>query len=421
MSNLLVKSDQAVSIVRAAQLPNLSYIPSGPIPPNPAELLGSSRMNDFIRAMEQKFDFLIFDTPPVGNVTDAAVLSKYVPNVVMVVRSFATQREHLKMAREVFSKSNSKILGAVINNADIPAGANFSYDSYYYQHYYYGEDVDKSSKPRKSKSAYVRGIMIDLHAHILPGLDDGPKDVSESLEMCRLAQMDGVTTMVAAPHMNDGVYDVSRQTLLDSVSTFQDQLITSNIQLKVVPGGDVHASPDLLEKIEAGNAMTVGDLGKHIILELPSDVLPEGLADLLFKLQVAGITPIISHPERNGAIQAKPELAQSMVKAGALLQATAASIVGDFGSTVQQCAHDLLKRGLVHLVATDMHSIKKRPPGRMSSARRIVAQLLSDEQADEIFDIRPEKILAGEHVEVEDLPKTYETEKKGIMDWLLGR
>lgn len=262
--------------------------------------------------------------------------------------------------------------------------------------------------------------MIDLHAHILPGLDDGPKDMSESLEMCRQAVAGGVTTIVATPHMNDGVYNVTRNKVLAEVIMFREVLDAEKIALTVEPGGDVHISSDLLDQLKDGNIMTLGDRGKYVMLELPSDVLPDGLLDFLFSVQLAGVTPIISHLERNFEVQTRPEMAQKLVEGGNLVQVTAASVVGEFGSTAERCSHELLKRRLAHVVASDMHSIKKRPPGRMSVARRVVEELLSVEEAEEIFINRPEKILAGHYLDIPDPAEWSETGKGRFFSWLKG-
>lgn len=260
--------------------------------------------------------------------------------------------------------------------------------------------------------------MIDIHAHILPGLDDGPKDISESIEMCMLSKADGVTTIVATPHMNDGMYNVTREQALDAVSKVQVALDNAGTSMRILAGGDIHISSDLLEKLKEKEIITLGDDGKYIMLELPSDVIPHRLLDFLFSVQVDGLTPIISHLERNFAVQEKPEIAEKLVKAGNLVQLTAASVVGDFGSKAKKCSHILLKRRLAHFVATDMHSLKKRPPGRLSKARQIVGEIMSEKEAEDIFTNWPEKVLAGDYIDTPDPLEWRNSEKKGLLAWL---
>ena len=167
--------------------------------------------------------------------------------------------------------------------------------------------------------------------------------------------------------------------------------------------------------------MTVGDRGKYVMLELPSDIVPNGLLDFLFSVQIADLTPIISHLERNLEVQNNLEIAQKLVEGGNLVQVTAASVVGEFGSTAEHCAHELLKRRLAHVVASDMHSINKRKPGRMSMARRVVEELLSVEEADEIFVNRPEQMLAGQYLDIPDPVELNESGKGGFLSWFKGK
>ena len=238
--------------------------------------------------------------------------------------------------------------------------------------------------------------MIDLHTHILPGLDDGPADAEEALAMCRLAVADGTAAIVASPHMFDGAFNVTRMDILDGVCRLQDVLDAEGIPLRVFPGADVHAVPELEKLVREGCVMTISDRGKYLITELPQDVLPHRLFDLLFSIQLAGVTPIISHPERNLQVQTDPFMMAEYTEAGNLVQLTAASITGDFGSAAQSCAHVLISARLAHLVASDAHSIDRRPP-ILSHAFDAVKELLPLEETEEMFVHSPLRILAGEY------------------------
>lgn len=241
--------------------------------------------------------------------------------------------------------------------------------------------------------------MVDLHAHILPGLDDGPTDMTEAVAMCRLAAEDGTTTMVATPHMLGGLYTVTREAVLRGVQRLRKRLGAEGVPLKVEPGADVHLEPDVCELLQRGRLVTVGDRGRYLMLELPQAVIPDRLSELRFSMQVAGLTPIISHPERNFEVQANPDVMRPFVESGTILQLTAASVVGDLGRRAERCAHQLLRARLAHVVASDAHSLRNRPPG-LSRARAVVERVLSADEADEMFDRRPERILAGEYLDV---------------------
>ena len=259
--------------------------------------------------------------------------------------------------------------------------------------------------------------MIDLHVHILPGLDDGPRDMSDALEMCLQAVEDGTTTIVATPHMYNGVYDVRREDVLAGVEELRRCVSAAGIALTIVPGADIHIETDLCSHLRDGTIVTVGDTGKYVMLELPHDVMPQGLLAFLFSVQLAGVTPIISHPERNFEVQSDPDVLLPIVGAGNLLQVTAGSITGSFGERPEACAHHLIERRMAHLVASDAHSPKRRRP-LLSPARAVVGEMTSAEEAEELFVQRPRKIIAGEYVEVPDVVDERRARKRrGWFSW----
>jgi protein-tyrosine phosphatase len=160
--------------------------------------------------------------------------------------------------------------------------------------------------------------------------------------------------------------------------------------------------------VRSGEVLTVAGGGKYLMVELSPDVIPPGLEETIFALQLMGVTSIITHPERNVAIQERPGLLDALVGAGSLVQVTAASLTGDFGERALHCALALLERRLVQLVASDAHSAKQRPPG-LSRARGAVAAVVGEAEATQIFDVRPRRIIAGEPVE---LPEPLESEPR---------
>jgi len=248
--------------------------------------------------------------------------------------------------------------------------------------------------------------MTDIHAHVLPGIDDGPANMGEALELVRAAAADHITTIVASPHMLDGVYNASRGELFAGVARLNEALREHGIHVTVLAGADVHAEAEIPSLLRRGELVTVADGGKYLMLELPSDVVPGSLDQLLFGIQLQGARPIISHPERNRVIQADPDELIPLVEAGCLVQVTAASILGDFGSRSKECAKALFDRQLVHFVATDMHNTRHRRP-RLSDAAEWVRGTLDPEDAEAILDRNPEAVIHGGHIETPDpvLPK----------------
>ncbi len=202
---------------------------------------------------------------------------------------------------------------------------------------------------------------IDIHCHILPGLDDGAKDWDESLAMAELALADGFRTIVATPHQlgtyagNDG--DVIRT----ETRHLQELLDARGIPLTVLPGADVRVEPGLIGKIRSGQVVTLADRRRYVLLELPHELYVP-LDRLLGELKAAGMTGILSHPERNQGIQRQPELLKPLLEAGCLMQVTAGSVVGTFGPEIQEFSEWMISEGMVHLLATDAHGSKSRRP-----------------------------------------------------------
>ena len=252
--------------------------------------------------------------------------------------------------------------------------------------------------------------MIDLHSHILPGIDDGAPDWDTSIEMCKIAVADGVHTMVATPHMLDGVHNVKRQTILDHVGQLQSRLNEMNIKLTVLPGADVHIGMKFVQLLESGSLVTVNDTGKYVLVEFPHEVLPSGIDQLLYSIQVAGAVPIITHPERQSEVQRKPEVVFKWVTQGNLVQVTAASITGELGKTAKACSHSLLQGGLVHIIASDAHSSTWRAPG-LSKAKKVVAEMLSPAQAEEMVTVLPQKVIDGDYIEIPE-PEDFQPLKR---------
>jgi protein-tyrosine phosphatase len=255
--------------------------------------------------------------------------------------------------------------------------------------------------------------MIDLHAHILPGLDDGAADWDEAVRMCRLAVADGITAVAATAHMCRGMFDVTRRQILEGVSALRTRLADEGIPLAVESGAEVHIETDLCDRLREGSLVTVADRGRHLLIELPRQVLPLGLPEFLFSVRRAGVTPIIAHPELNLEIQDDPGKAAELARGGNLMHVTSPSVTGNAGKRAEQCAHELLTRRLAHLVASDAHSPRSRRP-ELSRARAVVEELLSGDEAEEVFVRRPQRILAGETV---DLPETVDSRAKKRKKW----
>lgn len=258
--------------------------------------------------------------------------------------------------------------------------------------------------------------MIDLHAHILPGLDDGPGSLDESLAMCEIAANDGIRVIVATPHTGNGVYNNHRESIISSLSILQKKIESAGLPIVLVPGADVHANIDIVAMVEDGRAMTVNDKGRYVMVEIPDQTIPPNFEEWLFGMRLKGITPILTHPERNVAIRSDIDLLAKIVNMGVLVQVTAMGITGHFGTAVERTTREMLERGLVHVIATDAHSVEGRPPV-LSAARDVAASLVGEEEAWRLVQKNPRSILEGQSVEI---PKPRQ-EKPGFMKKFLSR
>jgi len=243
--------------------------------------------------------------------------------------------------------------------------------------------------------------MFDIHAHILPFLDDGPEDWEESLEMCRIASADGIKTIVATPHIVKGLYDNSPEEISAGTQRLNELIDSNGIELSVLPGAELHISPDIPERLANGESLTINGNGKYVLIEIPFEVVPKGMGQLVFELLIKGVRPIISHPERNRVFQKKPELLFDFVSQGALSQVTAGSLSGVLGRRVRKCAFKLLERNLAHVIASDAHSSNRRSPV-LSESVKAAEEIVGKERALEMVTTIPLSIIEGREVSIPD-------------------
>jgi protein-tyrosine phosphatase len=213
--------------------------------------------------------------------------------------------------------------------------------------------------------------LIDLHCHLMPEVDDGAKDLQESVEMAKMAVAEGITHIVATPHHNNGQYSNSKQQIVAKVRELQDALQKENIPLTILPGQEPRINGDILQDYENGNLLTINDFGKYVLIELPSNHVPRYTEQILFDLQMKELTPIIVHPERNQEIIENPDILYQLVKRGACTQITASSITGHFGKKIKKFAFDVIEANLTHFIASDAHNVTTRP-FRMQEAYEMI-------------------------------------------------
>lgn len=240
--------------------------------------------------------------------------------------------------------------------------------------------------------------MIDLHAHILPGVDDGAVNEAEAVAAARQALAVGISAIVATPHVIPGVFDNGRGLILERVTRLQAVLDAAGLAVRVFPGAEYYLEPELPEKLDRGELLTLNDRGKHVLVELPMVGVPAYADRVLFELLVRGVTPVLAHPERNRELVARPERLYQLVEQGVLVQITAASLVGLFGRDVRAAAELFVRQHWVHFVASDLHG----PGARLAALREIqdrLAIFVGNEVMSLLLHENPRRILEGQPVE----------------------
>ncbi len=236
--------------------------------------------------------------------------------------------------------------------------------------------------------------MIDLHFHCLPGIDDGPGSWDDAVALCRKAASEGTTSIVATPH-------VLRDGWLNEDPRERDELILKLNTLlggrpAILPGCEFFYSYDAPELWEEGpdGPLTGLNRSSYLLLEFPGTLVPRDAEGVIHELVVLGVTPVIAHPERNLDFAREPELLERFVRKGAITQVTASSLTGEFGRPPFAAAQDFLRRGIVHLVASDAHNLVRRPP-RLAAARERVRKEWGGELETALFESNPRAVIEG--------------------------
>jgi len=202
--------------------------------------------------------------------------------------------------------------------------------------------------------------VIDLHCHILPGIDDGARSIEESIFMVKEAYEDGIHTIVATPHHRNGIYNNEKKDILTYVDILNQRVKKEGLNVTILPGMEVHAYSEFIIDLSNGELLTFNDSNKYVFLEFPYDRVPYGAEQLVFDILVAGYIPIIPHPERNKGFQEDPDKLYNLINKGALSQLTASSLLGLFGKNVQTLSEEIIEHNLAHVIASDSHGIGKR-------------------------------------------------------------
>lgn len=203
-------------------------------------------------------------------------------------------------------------------------------------------------------------VLIDIHCHILPGIDDGAGDYTESLLMAQKAQEEGIKKIIATPHHQNGKYNNFKEEIIQKTNELNDYLKSEHVKIEILPGQETRIYGEMVEDFDQGEILTLANISSYVFVELPSGHVPRYTEQLLYDLQMKGLTPVIVHPERNAELIEQPDKLYKLVQNGAATQITAGSFVGYFGKKIQKFTANLIESNLTHFVASDAHNTHNR-------------------------------------------------------------
>ncbi len=227
--------------------------------------------------------------------------------------------------------------------------------------------------------------MIDLHCHLLPNIDDGPKSWEESIEMVSIAHQDGIKGAVTTPHWIQGTnWQPDSSTVKKMVNELNVKLEGEGIDFKVYPGMEIGITTNLADLVSSGEILTLAE-GNYLLLEIPYYSLPLGMEEIISGLRAIGKTAILAHPERCKEFQGSPGRILDLIDLGALVQITAGSLCGDFGDQAKKCALEFARLGALDIISSDAHSTGRRRP-IVSKALRILENEIGAQMVDTVID-----------------------------------
>jgi protein-tyrosine phosphatase len=235
--------------------------------------------------------------------------------------------------------------------------------------------------------------MIDLHCHMLPGIDDGARSLEMALDMAKLAVADGITMTACTPHIYPGLFENTHEGIREACHQFQGELDKAGIALKLTYGADIQVVPELVASLANGTLPTLHG-SRYFLFEPPHHVALPRLADLVHNTLLSGYVPIITHPERLAYIEEDYDKFVALARQGAWIQLTGGSLLGRFGPRVKKITEQFLSDGVTHLLASDGHNLKNRTP-ELREARNAAAAIVGEEEASLLVSERPAAVIAN--------------------------
>jgi protein-tyrosine phosphatase len=239
--------------------------------------------------------------------------------------------------------------------------------------------------------------MIDLHCHLLPGIDDGPQTLEESLQLCRIAAADGITHAICTPHIHPGRWENTRESIARDCSKLQRALDERSIPLQLGYAAEVRLTDQIMQQIQANQIPFYGEVDGYqvMLLEFPHGHIIPGSDKLVAWLMNRNIRPLIAHPERNKQVMKDPRVLQVFIESGCWLQLTGGSVLGSFGERARAIAHQLLEDDAVTVLASDGHNAQSRQPA-LKQVFASVAGRYGRKKASQLLLHTPDTLAGGQ-------------------------
>lgn len=272
-------------------------------------------------------------------------------------------------------------------------------------------------------------MQVDIHSHIIPGVDDGSQDMETSIALLKMAAENGTTDIIATPH----VIDVSTMLTWDSIRRYvedlQNEADARGIPIRIYPGAETELNWDLLELIREDHTRFCLAGSRYLLMEMPSLMLPPRLEDMIYELQLLDIVPVLAHPERQIQLMEQPEKLLDLLKRGCVAQSNGGSLTGLFGPIVYDNVQRLLNRDMIGFIGSDAHNLRHRNTN-LKEAREKLINHWGEKQAEELMAVRPQYILKNQALPPElytdRLPPAFihrnssKNEKRGFFEKLFG-
>ena len=239
--------------------------------------------------------------------------------------------------------------------------------------------------------------MIDIHTHILPGIDDGAQVIEESIEIAKRASDEGVKAIVATPHVLEAISEDGWERIRDIFDRLKQRLISAKIGIDIILGAELFISPEVPAWIKRNRELTINGGNKYILIELPLYEIPPFTEQTIFELLLQGVVPIIAHPERCMAIQQDTNRLSALIGKGVLTQANVGSLTGKYGKAARKTAKTLLTRNLIHMIGTDVHTLSNGSYP-LSQGVNMAAEVVGIERAKEMVTSVPGRMIRGEEI-----------------------